>query len=389
MKKIQLAVSTLGLLMSCGDQPKTPIIKDSITFNTGFETSYRYSGAFTEPGTPTEYLYFADPVTAKCLKIFTLKGELTDSVPLGKALQFIQDINGLSVRSKDTIILNSAYSNLLAIVNRKGDLIKKMEMDTLFKDNSGDHYELYSSFLAQKLFSNSIIFHSEWRYNVHDKKDANALKDLLHFNRKNYRAPYFCKVSYSGKPTITAGFNDFYPGFCNSNDMLSDIPRYTCVNNKLLVHTVYSNRLFVVDPTTLKLEKVVEIHSMLTTIGTKPCEITDEVIGRTQELSDSIMSTTGQCFGCFYNEQDSCYYLFIYHAVPSSLEKEIGYKKLPYSILKMEADFSNFTEYKMDAATYFGGFSIMTQQGLLINTPQENARKNTTSTRFTRFEFRD
>lgn len=363
--------------------------KETYRFKTGFEATFRFSGSFIESQNGTEYIYFADPETTKCLKIFTLNGQLVDSISLKDAMIFIAQLGGLSVKSRDTIILNSCYTNLLAIVNHKGEFVKKIEMDSLTKNPKGDHLELYSTWLAQKLYGNSVFFYTEWRYNLYEKDITDRLKDGLIFQKQNYATPYFCKIQdyCTDSPKVSFGLTNYFENFSKETDYFNDIPRYTCVNNKLFMHNIYSNKLYIIDPLTFNLQKKIPITSQYSSIAASPSPINQETIIKHQEISDSIYATTGAFLGFFYDQPKARYYLTLYHAVPSYLEGQIGFKKLPYSFISMDTTFTDFKEYKMAADTFFGGFSIMTKKGLLINTPGKNMKEDNTYTTFTRFEF--
>jgi len=389
--KVNLSIGLLFfILWSCSSDENNIIKKNSLTFKTGFEASYRFSGIFIEKSNKTEYLYFADPITAKCLKTFKLNGTLIDSVPFANALNFIGEVNGISVISRDTIILNSQITNLLVLINSKGQCIKKIYMDSLVNRNKkGDYFELSSSFLDKKTIGNSILFRAEWRYNHNESEPTDVIENLLFFNKKQYNSPYFCKINFNDKTTpVMFGLSNFYLNFTSSSsDYCNDVPLYTCVNNHLFLHTIYSNELFVINEKNLHIEKKIPITSRYTKIGATSFPINVSNIHKLQVIHDSIQSTSGRLFNFFYNTNNNKYYVFIYHAVAASLEKTIGYKKLPYSILSMDSSFSDFKEYNIESNTYFGAFSIMTSQGLIINTPSNNRNENNEYTRFTKFEF--
>ncbi len=393
MKSYLIPTIFILVLLGCTKKSKNQKAepKETYRFKTGFEAVFRYSGSFTESQTNTEYLYFADPSTSKYLKIFDLGGQLVDSIPLSNAMEYIQELNGLTVKSRDSIILNSNYTNLLAVINHKGEFIKRIEMDSLIKNPQGNHYELYSTWLAQKSYGNSILFYTEWRYNLNEAEIKDRLADMLDFCKHNFHTPYFCKIDNycTDTPKVSFGLTNYFETFAKETDDLSDIPMYTYVNGKLFLHTIYSDKLYIINPYTLQLDKIIKLTSNYSSIGAKPCPINKETIGKTQAYSDSIYATSGSLFGVFYDSKKTRYYLTLYHAVPSYLEQQIGFKKLPYSFISIDTTFSDFKEYKMSADTFFGGFSIMTRKGLLINTPGKNFHENNTYTTFTRFEFND
>ncbi len=378
-------------ITACRQAENIPEIKNTITFKTGFEASWVYSGSFIDPKTHTEYIYFADPETTKCIKLFKLTGELTDSIPLKQTLHFLGVIKGISMRSRDTIIINSDHTNLLTVINRKGEFIKKILIDSLIKQSNGDHYELYSSLFQSKLINNSILFFSELRYNDKENEPEGLLESDLYFRRNLYKAPFFCKISdyATNHPTAEFGLKNYYSEFAKPTDDFSESPRFTCVNNNVFLWTRYSDKLFIANPNTLTLKNKIKIKSRYTKIGVEPPHINKNTINHIQEINDSIQSTAAQFGSIFYDVNKSSYYLLVYHSTRSTLEREIGYKRMPYSIIKIDTTFTNFKEYKMNADTFFGWFSIMTTQGLFINNPSKNIHESNTYTTFTRFEFKD
>lgn len=377
------------IIFSCNNTENKGIPKNTISFKTGFEATFRFSGSYIEKVERTEYLYFADPMTTKCIKFFKLNGLYVDSVPLKKAIKLLGEINGITVKAKDTIILNSAYTNIMAIINFNGDITKTIFLDSLVNKSEGDYFELSSTFLDHCMLGNSIFFHSEWRYNSKESDPIDRLENMLYFFKKQNDSPYICRISNINSKEMSAklGLKKFYSNFARENTLTTDAPRFTCINNKLFIHTMYSNQLYIVNPTTLFIEKKINISSRYSKIASEPVKIDETNINFTQEISDSIHATSGQLFGLFYNKNDLKYYLFIYHAVSSTLEKEIGFKKLPFSVLKIDTSFKEFKEYKINSNQYFGAFSIMTTQGLLINKPNNFTNENNIFTTFTRFEF--
>jgi len=391
MKLVFKLISLLFLITACQEPEHIPEAKNELVFKTNFEAGWTFSGSFIDAKTHVEYVYFTDPESSKCIKFFKLTGEMTDSIPLTEALRFLKEIDGIAIRAKDTIVLNSKHTNLISVIDSKGKRIKNTVMDSIIKQANGDHYELYTTFFEEKLIGNSILFFNEFRYNDHDTVEMSKLEDELYIRKNMFNAPYFCKISNysSGTPKAQFGLKGFYAEFAKPTDNWADVPRYTCLNNKIFLWTTHSNKLFIVNPNTLTLENKIEIKSRYTPVGNaKPIPINNKTINRFQELSDSIYYTSSQPQNLLYDAQHASYYFFIYHAT-QSLEKEIGYKRMPYSIIKIDTSFTKFTEYKMNADSFFGAFSIMTSQGLIINKPSKNVHESNTYTKFTRFEFKD
>jgi hypothetical protein len=377
------------LLNSCNNKKTAPIFTKEYSYNIGFDPSAIHSGSFFDMISHTEYLYFADFNTNKCIKLFKIdNSKQTDSIPLKNIIKLLGDINGISIISRDTIVLNSVSTNKIALINSKGNCYKYIDMDALMNKDA-DHYELYSTFLKQKVYKHSILFHAEWYYNSDDEKNGteptDKLKQMQYWYNHNFESSYFLKVSALDADSVKLqfGLTNFYKSIVDKNSLFSDVPFYTYTHDQLFLYSVFNDHLFIINPTTLNLKDSLKISSKYSTVGNKPSPINEQTINRVQELSDELYSTTALVAGWHYDERSQRYFLILNHKIEKGVEDKIGYKKRPFSILIYNEKFEKIDEIMGDGNAYFGGFNIMTTKGLLIYKNKTNETdKNTTLSLF-------
>ena len=376
-------------LISCNNKKTTPPFTKEYSYNIGFDPSAIHSGSFVDMTTHTEYLYFADFNTNKCVKLFKIDSSTqTDSISLKNAINLLGDIGGISIISRDTIVLNSAYTNKIALINSKGNCYKYIDMNALI-NTGADHYELSSTFLKQKVYKHSVLFHAEWRYNTDDEKNGteptDRLKHLQYFYNHNFESPYFLKVSAIDTDSIKVQFGlpNFYKSIVPKNSLYGGVPFYTYAHDQLFLYSEFNDHLFIIDPTTLNLKDSIQISSKYSTVGNKPSLINEQTVNRVQELSDELGSTTALVAGWYYDEQSHCYILILAHKIGKGVEDKIGYKKRPFSFLIYNEKFEMIDELMGDGNAYFAGFNIMTTKGLLIyKNRTHETEKNTTLSLF-------
>ena len=140
------------------------MVKKRITFN--LNLNFQQIATYYDKVSGKEYIYFTDFFTKKCINIFDIKGKKVDSIPLQNSLNSLDKILSVCMINRDSILINAPYSNKIILINRKGEVLKKINLDTLLFDNKGNHYELWNFKL---LSDGSFIFHTAWRYNINNK----------------------------------------------------------------------------------------------------------------------------------------------------------------------------------------------------------------------------
>ncbi len=367
----------LLLFISCGKENAT--VNKTIIFNTGFNITNRFSGAYYDKNANKKLIFFADPVSRKKLKVFNDSGQLIKDVSLKNAVNFLHNIGGISVVSSDTIILNSAYTNKLAFINSKGELWKKMDLGRYLDNKRGDVYELYSS-PSDFLLKDELFFFCEWRDNVLRKKSEDYNFNVFsEFHHNNFSGPYFFKVSdiYSNELTAEFGLDSFYSNLSTKSVIYLEPPHYTIVNGDLFIISVYSDKLYLVDKENLKLKKEIEISSEYTSIGTTPFPIDNNTYTNIEALNKQKALESGYIARLHFDAVKKIYYALVFTSDKGANPKDV--KSWPFSIMTLDENFKKVDEIMMTDVDVMGAFSIMTDKGLMFysNKNSNDAKSST------------
>ncbi|CAN5458799.1 hypothetical protein BH10BAC1_BH10BAC1_08670 [soil metagenome] len=378
MKSIYLTLLMLSLLAaSCDKTLNKAEVKKEIEFNIGF--NYSTHGVFYNKSNATEYIYFADYTSKKCLKIFSLDGELVDSISLKSAVEELDEINRISIISPDTIVINSRYSNKIAILNKKGICWKRLDLDTLLNDKNGNHYEIGCS-IPNILKDGSLLFRSYFKYNTHDLLNKTEPEDQLgymkYFYKNCYTSPRLIKVTniYSERPTVTFALHNFYKNISPSPDIITESPNYSVLNNFVFDFSVFSDQLFQINSKTLTIEKKIQIKSKYSPIGFKPIPINEQTILTVQDVINQNYRTKGFLSNIFYNSTKNEYYVLVFHEIKKENVNKQDYYKA-FSVIIYDSTFTNSREYQFAATEYQSGFAIMTEEGLMIPKKENTSDK--------------
>ncbi len=372
MKTIYILILCV-LFVSCKKETETTIyknliIKDNITFATGFSSMVKFRGVIKENN--QELIYFADPVSAKKIKFFTLNGVLTDSISLKELSLLGVETDQLIVKSKDSIL--AIGFNEMYLLNRKGNILKTIYLKRINSD--GDKY----TFMYPKINSfynnlNEILFFCDWKKNLH--------KDYNHYYEGAFYKPKVLKIT---KPLDTLKstyqYGDvFYKNISNNPKTFFEIPTISIYKDRFYMMSSYSNMLFVYDLVTMKKIREIEIASNYTPIGVSPFIISDNKPYYTSNEYHKLHLKYGFNRYIFLNNKNI--YLLNYLKYNNG---DIDIMKRPFSILKLNHNLETVGELPFQDLVYRGGSFLVTEKGILLeNNNLSDYEKNT----YTLFNF--
>jgi len=373
MKNPLLLIFLILLSFGCKNERTQEIIagKD-YSFHVGYDASPMFCGAMRIPGDSSQYLYFTDVQTNKCVKIFSPgnpRAILT--IPLKQALDTLGSIQSLSLRSLDTIILLSAYTNKLAVIDRTGTCYKYLDLNKYVNLPNGDVYELSGSYLNSETSACSLTLRAEWRSNRFDdisgKTPETELEYLLYWYDRNYHAAYLANVSglFDDSVTVNFALSDFHVKAGGSDHVYIDDAAIARANNRLFIFSKYLNTITELNPITLKIIKQSPITSKFTKLDARPLKIEAKSINKFQEYADDISNMEAYVAGFNYDQHKHVYYLTLCHKLPKGVEEGQGYKKRPFSVMVMDEDLQVIKEVPFTDGRYFGA-NILTKYGLMI-----------------------
>ena len=250
MKKVKLILHYLILfnIIACNKNSSIRLKKE-ITFDLNYNSNPNYRGVIYDEYLKKELVYFADPSTNKCIKFFDLNSNLIDSISLKQSLLVLNEIEGIIVYNRDTILLNAPYSNKMVYINRKGDVFKKIDLNKVVKDSLGNLYEFHPSYLTKPIKDyRNLILNCEWRSNYLDERtEIVPQKDfdyLKYYYKKCFKSPYFINIlnTFDSLPKYNFGFNDFHKSICDSPSVCIEGANFLEVKNK--IYLILEEKLF-------------------------------------------------------------------------------------------------------------------------------------------------
>jgi hypothetical protein len=385
----------LGIcFFSCGSIEKNryETVKQ-IEFDTGFNFTQQNCGIYYDYEQGKDCFYFGDPLTAKCIKTFSIDGKLKDSIPISSIFkEYYDEIRGICVFSSDTVILTTSYTNKIAHINNKGEIIKKIKIDSLLTDTLKYNMQFYpSSFSNVSNSPNTLLFRSWAEYDDVFLKRGNSdtiiANGSYYLFKEEYSLPYFLLVKgfTTNKIVLKFGGNDIYQDlygddngeYTGANIDFTNFFKYAGSNIFML--SSYSDCLYEIDGKELNISNKIKIESKHTTIGVLPfiCDINDSSYIEKRRMHEKEILIHGMLENILYNKSSDEYYVFVSHTL-NSVEECDSYGDYgtyrPFSIIVYDNKFENPREYKFEGNKYSHRISFVTNEGLAILRKNNNAQ---------------
>lgn len=372
MKKITLfLLCIIAIFVNCDNTNDNKIekIKD-ISFNVNPDR-YRFAGVIDGDGESGKYMYLGDIVTDKCIKYFDLHGNLLDSTSLQKAMQKLGSIESLALASKDTILLQSSYTNQIAIIDSEGKCWHKIDLYDKLYDKNGRYYEFHMPQLYNK--NETTFFWLDWRMEKSKNVEIpDGLTEVEYYYKNYYKdIPRFLKINnvFRDNYSLEFGGDEIYRNIIDSfyNQAIDDYSFYNVVNDDLVKASLYSDNLFILDTSTLKITKTIMIESEYTSIGAEFIKI-EEPSNKFQQLTDKY----GYIRKILYNEHFNKYVLVISIENERTSKNNIETEINPFSVMVLDEDFNKLNEYLFDQYDYIAYTTELINEGLLIRKYNQN-----------------
>lgn len=348
-----------------------------IDFNTGFiDLNFSFCGLFTDKSTNQEFIYLTDPISKKCVKFFDINACLIDSIPLSESLSHFKgnDIGGITPFSKDTIIINSRYTNKIIAINNKGNIWYNLDIDSIITDTAKFNYEFYASYWPNTT-NNTLLFRAWPKYRNliskgDHKKELNKQEEKIYFYSQFYERDYFLKIENFLTDSISSNFctKKLYKNIYNKGERLDISHFFKYINKYIYLISRDTDNIFVIDSGKIK---KIKIKSDYTTIGAKPYKISNDVnVYENQEKKYwKEVLHMGMINNIYYNKNTNEFYIIVQHSLKNETELnkygEMG-KYRAFSVIVCNKNLEKKYEYKFDGNLYNSRVSIMTEQGLLI-----------------------
>ncbi|MDM1409090.1 hypothetical protein [Myroides sp. DF42-4-2] len=364
--KVILIISIVISLLSCNRHESLVPIQE-LSFDIGFESRSKFEGVFYDHIYQDSLFYFADPVTEKKIMFFDRLGNKKDSVSLVNGLNKILNIEDLIIVSRDTILLNNNYSGSIVVLNKKGDIWHRINLNQY--DSLGNYYEYkFTSLNKTLLKNNSLLTASKWYGNKFEENkhfETEAEKTKYFYNRVA-KEPYFMKVSniFSENPVQIYALKNFYNKFVKDKSLIVEGNSYYVTDDKILVSSSFSSKVFVYNLHDFSLIKEIEILPPNEAVSIAPL-ITDS--GLSHELNDELRSKS-MITNIGYSKSKKKYVF----QRRKDISKNKKTENIPFELIVLNDNFKVDKTLFFDGVDYLWYGSFITENNIFLLSKNKN-----------------
>ena len=381
MKKFLYIIIIIGIISlnfySCKEKENTIIIAKTINFKTDLvDIKSSFIGTYFDKIEQKDIIYFVNPKT--CIKRYYLSGELFDTVPLNKTIDFLK-INNDKIRiitaySSDTIMILSDYNNFILSINGKGKIFNIKLLDEILADSLKTLVGIDNCWTSNSNSDyNNLFFNfypmQEYYEKYCDINDTlNPYEKILITNKIDFEIPYLLNLKnlYSDNLQYNLIVTDYAKRNYKENEFLFRFNDFKIINNKIFILPWETNIISEYNIDTYQHIKEIKIESKYTDIGFKILTV-EEIFNQNNDQNNS-----GKIHYLYYSNRDKKYYIIVSHTVKEEIE---DYKYIPFSIITYDENFNNPKEYKFNKNTYSCRKAFMTTEGLIIQRKPEKLTK--------------
>lgn len=341
-----------------------------LEWSLGYAPLPRCSGTYADKTENTEYLYFADITTLKCVDIATIEGEQKWHIPLTAVFEKGDKIRGIQVVSPDTILVLSNYTNQLYVLNRTGEIWKHIDLQAFLASAFQEEYELVTPSFENEIYQHGTLLLGGTRLIHLEESELEGIDGLRNLYAKANASPVFFQFSnlFSETMEFSYGLKGYVSKHvCGKDSMVLGKYEYCFSSDKLIKYSEYTNQLHEVSTTSLAILDSATVTSTETNVGCQPLLISDENL-----QSDAIVETR-QTRGCMvqmvFDHYRNLYYLSVKHDVRGRTDlDDVRDGRGPWSLMVYNSNLELLNEILMPEQTYAPENLIVCKQGLLIGT---------------------
>jgi hypothetical protein len=361
-------ITILGIILlcsSCGNKLHLKKIK-TVSFDTGFSPLGKLSGVFEKDN--KTYFYFCDNVSLKKI-VFIENFKVVKEISLKNVSDIKEKVDGIHPVTLDSIIILTAYTNKILLLDSKGDIVINRSIKEDDFPNKRK-YELFSSFLGSNAFyvNNDLWLYCYPSYSDFHNDNNPIIKQRDNLNRRNLE-PNLIRISnaFTSDIKLKMGLDSLFVKFIPKDHCNVEAPFYCATTREVIFYSTYSDKLFIVDPHTIKLTREITITSKHTNIGGTPIKINEETFPTLSEQNNIVLQTAGAIRGVFYDIHRNLYYCTIMHEVDKNVPKEQRGARRDWSILILNDEFKILSEQKMPPFEYQASNLLLTKEGVWVS----------------------
>lgn len=138
LKKSYYKVIVIIISMTFSFSCNTKEDKNIVSFTIGYNTNHLNRGVFFDKKNSEYQFWFVNPQHDPKIKFYNINGEFLDSISLN--VDKNQNINNLTVLSKDTILVIEGNQNSIDVLDRKGTIVYTQSLRKMIRNFSNDNY---------------------------------------------------------------------------------------------------------------------------------------------------------------------------------------------------------------------------------------------------------
>lgn len=324
-----------------------------------------------------KYFYFFKHLYTKDISVYNEKQKKIDSINIKQLSSYNNPIVDVNFLNSDSIILRSK-SNIIHLINNKGELLKSFNPFAHFKNKINSTYTFFPSYISPK---KSIILST---YN--DIYNPNSMDEYCSYLK------YFMKASFSSKRFIVVD-NIFTDSIKFEHKIEGLEFQYTDTNyfsncyhssyyngDYLFVFSVFNDHIYQYSLENFKLIRKIKIQSKHSKkLYTSPLLLDDNCWSKTRDFGRTV--NNGMISDIHFNNYDNSYYVTVRKPCDNNKEEDL----LRYSVIKYDENFDLINESRL----FETGFSFMDNKGLFfqIQNTNNNDQTNRNYRKYNYYEF--
>lgn len=344
------------------------IMQDSLVFPTGFSIRPKHCGYIYSDSLEETLYYFADVNTTKQLKVFRSNGLLISQISLHEAVKKGGRIDKVELVSLDTLMLLSSYSNQLYLLNKKGVILKEINLGGGSLEDKLLSYELESSSSSPMSIGQNSLLLSLYVVPEQEENSGKSHEEVFNYVKQaNWKCPQFMRVDnvYSDSIEFKAGFKMYQSLFPKDSTSITfyDLKSYSILEDQIAVFSNFSGRLSIIDPANLELVDSVEIRSSYTSIGAKLYSDQEAKAKDYEEKSNLNLQSSGLIQMVLYNKYRGHHYVLLTKETEAGFYQKNAFR--PFILLTYNKRFEKLGEYEFKDNQYLP-FLIPSEKGFLL-----------------------
>ncbi len=396
----------VAIVLFCSCKTGEFIEKELITFETGFPIQHNAYGIYYDSKTEQEYIYFGAYMDSAYVRFFTLDGKRTNKmpdIPLYQVTKNLVKVSTILVYDLDTVICidKYEYNNKIVYINRKGEKYYTMNFDTI----KGPQEDLYwilraspnmankpyiylQSFYKWRLFDrDSIVIH-----NSKEKLTNNEIvkKSRVLLYKKYYEIPSVYKFNVSNQQYIYSDpkVYTYFTAVSSQDSVDENTANYAqsldiSYANKVFVWEYCSDKIVVLNPDNLQVEKCFQVDSKYTEIKYPVIPLKDT---KFYEKLTQHSYENGRIENVLYDSKRERYYIVERHKIP--MEDWAFVSESSFSIHVYDKRFKKLGEQYFEESKYDFRFMFLTSKGLYILQNENTNDYEYNKTKFYRFDIK-